>query len=227
MKYVFIVTYGRSGSTLLQGILNASEQIHCSGENGDFLFGLFQSIRILEKTKKMVGPNKGRSPKDPFFGIDYIDEGEIFDSFRELVSKQILNSCPSEKSPNFVGYKEIRYPFKENLEEYLEFINELFEEPKILFLFRDLDNVLNSGMFMELSDDARNTNRKQFRNFETVALKFSERRENCAIIRYENFKANPEKIHAQIEKIGLPVAIEELYETIKTPHSYVWKDQNV
>ena len=50
MKFdsVLIVTYGRSGSTLLQGILNSIEGCLIRGENDNFCFALYQAHQSIK-----------------------------------------------------------------------------------------------------------------------------------------------------------------------------------
>ena len=49
---VFVITYGRSGSTLMQGILNSIDGFHIKGENNGFVFKLFESYQLLVNAKE-------------------------------------------------------------------------------------------------------------------------------------------------------------------------------
>ena len=48
---VLIVTYGRSGSTLLQGILNNIDGVLVRGENNNFIYGLYEAYKKLIDTR--------------------------------------------------------------------------------------------------------------------------------------------------------------------------------
>ena len=72
LDYVFIVTYGRSGSTLLAGILNSIPGYLIRGENRDSLHRLF----LFHRTLRTSGPRgsarengSGCPAPIPFFGI--------------------------------------------------------------------------------------------------------------------------------------------------------------
>ena len=73
MKYTLIVTHGRTGSTLLQGILNAIDGWHIKGENHNFAYGLYLSIQALTKSSEMRLKSDPSSPTSPWFGIKEYD----------------------------------------------------------------------------------------------------------------------------------------------------------
>lgn len=225
--FIYIVTYGRSGSTLLQGILNASSEIHVAGENGGFLHDLFLATKTIVATRKKVGQNSHRSATDPFYGVDFFSEKDFAEQFGKLLKGQILKSCPKAKAPRFVGFKEIRYPHKPELEAYFEFMRSLFQRSIFLFLFRDLDQTLSSGMYADLNDDARQQHRKVFFEFEATCKTFASNRSDCAIIRYEDLVGNPRGVAEQFARLGLPVVASDIERTLKTPHSYTWKPGNI
>lgn len=49
---LLIVTYGRSGSTLLQSMLQTIPGAHIAGENYNALHPIFQSVRRAQRTKR-------------------------------------------------------------------------------------------------------------------------------------------------------------------------------
>jgi hypothetical protein len=227
IQFFFIVTYGRSGSTLLQGILNSADDIHCAGENGDFLYNLFLAQKTLEDIQQRVGYNAARKPTEPFFGIDFMDPDQFRLSIRQLVEQMVLASCPLEKTVRYAGFKEIRYPYKDDLATYLDFIDRAFSKPAFLILLRDLDDVLSSGMFADLPSTERKGIRKLFLRFEETALEFARGKPNCATLRYEWFVTDPQRVLHTLQEVGLPVDQDNITETLKVPHSYTWKQKNV
>ena len=227
IKHVFIITYGRSGSTLLQGILNSSPKIHVTGENGDFLYNLYEAYLTIKSTKETVGRNKNRTSREPFYGIDFFEEDEIRPHVKSFVDSQILKSCPPEKAPSVLGFKEIRYPYRSNLPKYIDFINETFENSVFLILFRNIDHVLDSGMHKEMELNKKAILRQQFEKFELEMATYARAMPNLEIIQYEDLRKNVGKLHVQLTKQGLPVSLEAIRETLLVPHSYMWKKQNV
>jgi len=136
----------------------------------------------------------------------------------------------SNKAKNdlqFIGYKEIRYPYKDDLKEYLSFLDILFENPIFIFIFRDLEEVLYSGMFEDFSVDQRESARLRFSNFEKISTEFSRYRENAKIVNYMDLKNNLDKILGVFESFKIPIDKNSVYETVKKPHSYTWKDKNI
>src|SRR5690606_340365 len=63
---VFIVTYGRSGSTLLQGVLNSIPGYLIRGENDSALEFMHENFRRMEKR---MDTKKGSSPVNPWYGL--------------------------------------------------------------------------------------------------------------------------------------------------------------
>lgn len=226
-RHVLILTYGRSGSTLLQGLLNRAPTVHVAGENGDFVYHLFKANQVIEATKAQVGQDPSRTPRHPFFGIDAIDADRLRVDLARAVDRQIIASCPAGKQPTTVGYKEIRYPYKQDLAEYLRFLDALFSDCAFLFLFRDLGRVLKSGMFAELSEAKRGNLHSLFREFEKTATEFSMKHPQCALLKYEDFTQDPSKLLRQLSEVGLSYGLDELEEVLEVPHSYTWSSSNI
>ena len=68
-RYVFVVTYGRSGSTLVQGLLNAFPRVLVRGENDLYLLDLYRALagsltgdsrdRVLRKARGLYRQGAG------------------------------------------------------------------------------------------------------------------------------------------------------------------------
>ncbi|UCV16550.1 hypothetical protein [Quatrionicoccus australiensis] len=63
-KSILVVTYGRSGSTLLQGVLNTLPNVLIRGENHDFCWGLYLAWKSLIQTKTGFGMNSSSPPHE-------------------------------------------------------------------------------------------------------------------------------------------------------------------
>src|SRR5215213_881342 len=68
LGYVFVVTYGRSGSTLLMGLLNSIPGYLVRGENWDALHHLFEFHRTLEDGSRKWDRARLRQRTHPFYG---------------------------------------------------------------------------------------------------------------------------------------------------------------
>ena len=153
---LLIITYGRSGSTLLMGVLNSIEGVVIRGENYDFCFHLYKAYKAILDSKNQYGKNS----QNPFYGSDYIDEEQLLMDYSQLI-KNVLLSEHHKKPSNVIkflksktdihlnikcfGFKEIRYErHLEEFNEYLSFLEKIF--PNLCFVFntRNNEDVLKS-----------------------------------------------------------------------------------
>lgn len=103
-----VVTYGRSGSTLLQGLLNTLPGVVVRGENAFFLEPLYRSDqRLSEFATSYRSDAASRGSRSPGFGADEID----LDRYRAGVSRLIRSQLQgaSRDRPRVLGFKEIRW----------------------------------------------------------------------------------------------------------------------
>src|SRR5687767_11745676 len=82
-RHIFIVTYGRSGSTLLNGVLNAIPGVCVRGENDNTLFRIYNALLAAEETVKRAAP----VPTHPWYGPQFFDMAgyrhRLIDAFLE------------------------------------------------------------------------------------------------------------------------------------------------
>lgn len=143
--YVFIVTYGRSGSTLLMGILNSIPGYRVHGENHNVLFRLYQADRSITESYRMcAGNSKHLAPQSPWYGMLRARPGEFREDLINGFVKHVLRPGPGDR---VIGFKEVRYT-KGNvpdLPDFLEFMRRSFPGCKIIFNHRDLAAVAKSS----------------------------------------------------------------------------------
>lgn len=129
--FAFIVTYGRSGSTLLQGILNAIDGYCIRGENDSTLFHLFCAVDAVARTRAVHTRLTATMPIDPWFGANDLDEATL----SARLSSAFLEAClrPPERC-RCTGFKEIRYLRPdipdELFEPYLRFLQFQHSRPR-------------------------------------------------------------------------------------------------
>lgn len=141
LSYVFIVTYGRSGSTALQAVLNSLDGYLIRGENMGALYGLYQSSKALVDTKKEE-KRLGKNVTDPWFGAYRLNPEAYQKSLIDLFTDKII--APHAMT-RVCGFKEIRYLFDQaTLIPYLEFMLEAFSPVKIIFNTRPHEEVVKS-----------------------------------------------------------------------------------
>ena len=218
MKYqtILIVTYGRSGSTLLQGIINTLPNVIVRGENFNFCWGLYHSWKSLTETKTQFA-DKGRDATAAWYGAQHIDPDKFLLQAREILKTQL--SIPSQDPPICWGFKEIRYI--DNLEAlpgYLQFLSTLLPNVAILFNTRSHDSVCDSA-FWKNHDHAKL--REVLKRADRMFLDYAEQHINAYVVRYENIVRGRHHLSSLFEFLGAEVDQEAIEEVLSTPHSFV------
>ncbi|MBV1900860.1 MAG: sulfotransferase, partial [Kordiimonadaceae bacterium] len=130
-SFIFIVTYGRSGSTVLQGLLQAIPGYFIRGENMNTLFPLYKACTAAHTARYTHGKNP-HGQDDPWFGADVI-KPEVFT--KRIVDTFIEEILQPPADARVVGFKEIRFHEggSEHFEPFLNFIFEHFPGCKFIF----------------------------------------------------------------------------------------------
>jgi len=213
---VLIVSYGRSGSTLLQGVLNSIDGMLIRGENGNVFFDLFQTYEALLALSKQY--KHAAMPNAPWFGIGQIDFDKLIDDLRNVARTVILSNRADDETVTCFGFKEIRYDeLGDRLSAYLDFLAQLFPEPAFVFLTRELDDVVVSGWWKEQrADDVR----CKLRQMEDRFASFAESKTNCFRLTYEDMIARSVRLNALFDFLGAPYRPDVIDTVMAMPHSY-------
>lgn len=230
MKYssVLIVTYGRTGSTLLMGILNAIPGVLIRGENLNLCAGLHASFRALQKAKDSYG-KVPRDSTQPFFGVDRFDEGLFIRKARDLLRSQLV---PNDHDPvTCWGFKEIRYTPTALLEsgagvlqDYLDFLQLLMPEPAFIFLTRDHEQVTESAFW---TNQDKNKTKSALAAFEMSAKRWSGSRDNCFWIDYSQIVQPSSQMNALFSFLGEKFDETRFHAVASREHSYSGKPENL
>jgi len=142
-KYVFIVTYGRSGSTLLMGLLNTIPGYRIIGENNSTLYRLYQADAALRAAHAKRG-NDSNLPIHPWFGATEWRPVAFREGIVDTFVSTVLSPGPDDR---VLGFKEIRYTAAHmpDLTQFLEFLRTAFRGSKIIFNHRLPDKVAASA----------------------------------------------------------------------------------
>jgi hypothetical protein len=154
MKYksILVVTYGRSGSTLLQGILNDIPQCIVRGENFNFIFHLFEAYQKLQKSKgqEVITSPVYNTPQHSWYGANRSNL-DIFLKHQKLMIKEFLIG---DSDAIYYGFKEIRYiNILDKLEDFLNFLEQVMDDVAIIFNIRNPIDVSNSGWWKNSPQD--------------------------------------------------------------------------
>jgi len=147
---LFVITYGRSGSTLLQGILNSIDGYLIRGENNSTLYEIFRTYHALDYGRFHYGQDR-RHTYDPWYGMDRVDPIAFLEKLLDAFHEEVLKPEPKHR---VVGFKEIRYGAlyiekDEDYFEYLAFLRRFFPGSAFIFNERDLDATSKDGWWGE------------------------------------------------------------------------------
>lgn len=153
LQYLFIVTYGRSGSTLLQGILNAIPGYLIRGENREAVYHLYRFHRTCADEARRVTRDDGtRLPvTHPFFGMDAFPPDRSLADLRGLMTHTLLRPGPDTR---VTGFKEIRW-YQKDLAEFVAFLREVFPGARFIVNTRAHEAVLASAFWRSKPRDGR------------------------------------------------------------------------
>jgi sulfotransferase family protein len=208
--FVFIVAYGRSGSTLLQSMLATVPRSHIMGENQDALAGLFQSYRSAREAKAGEGAQTRAAPGDPWRGVHRIDPERYNRKLASVFLEQILQV---PRDATLVGFKEVRYFDHEDLEDYLDYIRTTFVPTLIIFNRRDPDAVAKSGWWRTHPDDIA----EKVRRFDKRAEAYAALHPDCCVeARYEDYARDPRALESLFERLGARLDLKALDRVLAT-----------
>lgn len=194
--YVFLVTYGRSGSTLTSNYLNSFPGYCIRGENNNIIHHLCSAIRCLDNTnfefrrKDRLKPFEERredmqkimeTPKDPWYGAELVDPDVFAKTIFDRFVKEILSPpCGTRVS----GFKEIRWANNlGQLQNNLKIISKYFPLTKFIFQTRDADSLSKSGWWRERPiEDVRDYVKKA----DAAFISYANESNSCLHIKYEN-----------------------------------------
>lgn len=218
-RYLFILTYPRTGSTLLTGILNTLPDVCIQGENYNALFELFRSCRAIREANQ---PMALKNSTLPFFRVEDFDHTGYT---RELVSAARRFLFPPASEGSVVGFKEVRYARHEylpTLREFLEFIEQHFAPAQFIVLKRNHIDVAISQLRnirfernASLKDMADRLN-----TFEAITSEFAASRTNVLQLSYEELKSGEPAVNRLLEFLGIKADPAAIVAEMKREYSY-------
>ena len=217
---VFIVTYGRSGSTLLQGLLNAIPGYRIYGENAGFMFKLQDSYEALLSAHKHLANPKNDNESQPWFGSSRFDTESVTREFRKFVNTMLFR--PHLDPPHKVfGFKEIRFNNMqhENIDKYIQFMRRLFPETAIIFNTRKIEDVVKSGWWRNSYWSGLPAQLAEFHEF---CGYYSEKNPDHAIhVTYDDLiLADRKEVRRLLDFLGASLGEEAIDAVFRGNHSY-------
>ncbi len=214
-KSILIVTYGRSGSTLLQGVLNSIDGIHIRGENMEFCWHLYNAWKALSESRQYVSLENSMLLTSPWYGSEQLSPDGFLRDAKRIVKEQLTTGLPDNIC---YGFKEIRYiDHLDELELYIGFLCKIFPDPLILFNTRDHDAVSISGWWKDADTQAL---KKTLKKADDAFRIYSMSHANCYVMRYERLIQGTDKLGSFFNYLGVNPNVERIEQTLLKKHSY-------
>jgi len=161
--FIVLMAVGRSGSTLLQGVLNSMPGCLVRGENGAFMLGLAQASEAICFARNHS--SSFTTPEDSWFGCEELDADRLLGEFAQIVIEQLLGSRSNEDFAA-IGFKEIRWLSRHlgamSLWSYLRFFEAMFADVRFILLTREIGELLKSGWWPVVATPATRGEIEQF-----------------------------------------------------------------
>ena len=192
-RHLFIVTYGRSGSTLLQNLVNSIPGYEIRGENNNALLHYFRAWKAIEGCETLAQMRAAGFETDqthPWFGGEKVLPRPMGKALARNFVAQVLKPSAGVR---VTGFKEIRFhAAPEEFEPFLNWIHAFFPGTQFLFNTRDHASVARSGWWAQRKPEvvAEILTRAE-ELFDAYAAKHPER---AFRIHYDDYVGQPEKL---------------------------------
>ena len=193
--HLFVVTYGRSGSTLLLGVLNSIPGYLIRGENDGAVYHLhqFHSACVGKKRRLRKRFELPLDSTNPHFGLDEFPTRVSLRMLRRLVTTTVLRPADDTR---VTGFKEIRW-YQEDLPAYVAFLRELFPDARFVVNTRDHEAVLKSGWWPDKPQDGR------LERMEAAILDVAESLGDAAYrVHFDDYTSDPTVLRGLFDWLG-------------------------
>ena len=190
-KTVFVVTYGRSGSTLLQNMINTLPGHVLRGENANLLAPLvraWQDLRQSEQGANMRQQGRPSGPHQPWYGYEAIDADQLGQDLADVFLRDVLRPGPETR---VIGFKEIRWHDDPDLfAPMLEFLQRYMPRARFIFNTRTHEEVCRSGWWKTMP---RPVVLEQLEQAETLYAAWQAAHpDECLALHYNDYVSGPE-----------------------------------
>jgi hypothetical protein len=197
---LFVVTYGRSGSTLVQGILNALPRTLVRGENGFFVLELFRATARATAFADNHRKHGARNTTSAFFGVHGLRRNVFVTQLRRLMLKTLLAEQDAS-GVDRLGFKEVLWHEiePEETEAFFDWFERVFPDARYLLHTRDREALPSSGFWR--FEDADSVYAKVDRTVEIQGYLATTRPERVLATSYERL-TDPERRDEELRAIA-------------------------
>lgn len=212
LDFLFVLTYGRSGSTLLQNLLSTATGVLVRGENQGVLYKLYEYHSRALYHRDRLADNDPLPPTHPWWGIDGYPEQHALAMMRQLVLSTLIRPLPDSR---IVGFKEIDWP-SGALPEYVDFLRAVFPGARFVINTRRLEDVARSKWWA-LRPDAG----EHLAGLEKELLDVADSLGDLAFrIHYDDYCADHDSLRPLFAWLGTPYDGELVGSVMTLRHSY-------
>jgi len=231
-KPLFVIGSSRSGTTLLQRILNSFDEVCIWGEHGGFLkyiargYYTFQNEIVVRHLDSLKIPTKKdpstfeklKNPKIWSAWSNQFNGEDLKESCRNFIDSLLFVNKPGLK---FYGFKEIRYgrrgkgelfrplgnPSKDGV---LDFLKKIFPESKFIFIIRNpLDSIASTVSCVKECDisEAVDIAVSWAEQNEHLLEFYLKKKKDCFFLKYEDLIDKNKTSLADLSSfLGLPLS---------------------
>ncbi|MEM9049485.1 MAG: sulfotransferase [Pseudomonadota bacterium] len=199
-SYVFLLTYGRSGSTVLNRVMNAIPGYLLRGENQNALFELHRYLAAL-RSARFDFIRRDHGPEHPWFGANAIKVKRLE---AECLTGFVRHALRPEADSTVLGFKEIRHTrwdmSDDAFQAYVGFLLEHFPGAKIVFNSRNWQDVARSGWWARTPPErVRDLIANADARFAQACATWPDR---TLALRYESYAGQPEALRPLFGFLG-------------------------
>lgn len=219
LRFVFVVTYGRSGSTLLNNILNAIPGYQIRGENYGALFRLHQAAAAVRRTHDGHGDSDLRlGVESPFYGAARLAPAVWEEALAAMFVSDVLRPAAATRVS---GFKEIRHTpdFMTDAEfrAYLDFLLAAFPDSRVVFNLRDIEQVIRSDWWDHRErDEVRRMIARADARFRAYHEAVPAR---TLLMHYNDYAGRPEQVAGLFDFLGERFDAEAVRDVMRRPVS--------
>ena len=204
LRLLTIVTFGRSGSTVLQSALNSHPNVLIRGENYNALSGLRDYWTSLVDS---AARHQSGKPHHPWFGTAKLSPAQARDDLTNHVVSTLLRP---KASTSWTGFKEVRYegayfPSTAALCSYLLFLQEMLPGLSFLINTRNPQAAARSGWWQQHPNAQGMLQRtNEIFHATSAALTKLLGEHRVQLIDYDSWRAQPEVLVQALSTLGFP-----------------------
>lgn len=221
--HILIFSYGRTGSTLLMGLLNSIPGVLIRGENYNAFYHLFQYFDALSRTRS--DHPKANKTTRAWFGAADLKLSYLRADLRRVARETLLGQVEHREQVRCLGFKEIRYlEAADHFDEYISFLQDTF--PNALFIVnrRDHAEVIKSGFWSDLPPDEAHV---ELHKIDGLFDRLPNLHPQVFEFDYSDLSLESGRLKILFETIGAPFSPSLVEEVLGEIHSYAPNQQRI